>query len=92
MVVSDRASLSDAPSAIETILAHHARRRCLIVNGGVASSSQLYDFEHARRRVYGERLDQLTRWGVLRVAQGVADRVGRAGTRGRPWLWRLRTD
>jgi hypothetical protein len=68
-----------------------AVRQCLAMHAGVASSTQLYDFAHARRRLRGQRLDQLTRWGVLRVAQRIADRISRAGTRGRPWLWRLRT-
>jgi hypothetical protein len=30
------------------------------------------------------------RWSVVRVLNQVADRVGRANTPGRPWIWRLR--
>jgi hypothetical protein len=31
------------------------------------------------------------RWSVRRILDATCDRVGRADTPGRPWLWRLKT-
>jgi hypothetical protein len=39
----------------------------------------------------GWRPSRLNRITVHRVLVKVAERVGRAGTRGRPWLWKLKT-
>jgi hypothetical protein len=62
-------------------------RRAFVVNGPVVSSSTVYDWTHARLR---QGLGCGYRWAVRRILREIAERVGRAGTIGRPWLWRLR--
>jgi hypothetical protein len=60
--------------------------RAFAVHGPVVSSSQLYDWCFA---CDGRRADsQAMRWSVLLDA--TCERVGRAPTIGRPWLWQLR--
>ena len=53
-----------------------AVRRCLDIHGGVASSTQLYDFAHVRRRLRGQRLNQFMRWTVIRAVRRIADPDG----------------
>jgi hypothetical protein len=62
--------------------------RAFIVHGPIVSSSQLYDwcFPHKRR------VRRLHRYSVYVNVRRIADRVGRAGTRGKPWLWKLKAD
>jgi hypothetical protein len=55
----------------------------------VVSSSQLYDWCFPRQR---KVKSELLRYGVWCVLQTVADPIGRAPTRGRPLIWRLRPD
>jgi hypothetical protein len=50
------------------------------------SSSQVYDY--ALARVRGDAWRRRHRWSVTRVLDQLCHRVGRAPTRGRPWLWR----
>ena len=38
----------------------------------------------------GKPINQAERWSIRRILVGVAEPIGRASTRGRPWLWRLR--
>jgi hypothetical protein len=52
------------------------------------SSSEVYDWCYARDR--SRTRSEAMRWSVRRILKVVADRVGRADTPGRPWLWRLR--
>jgi len=40
----------------------------------------------------GERLMRHDYRSARRALQSIAIRVGRAGTRGRPWIWVLRED
>jgi hypothetical protein len=63
-------------------------RRVFAACGPVVSSSQVYDWCFAHKR----KVSQLRRHGVWRILQAVAERVGRAETIGRPWLWRLRNN
>jgi hypothetical protein len=61
-------------------------RRAFMVGGPVLSTSAVYDWTYARRRrLQGNRI-----WSVHRILRERCERVGRAKTRGRPWLWRLR--
>jgi hypothetical protein len=59
-----------------------ARRRLLL---GPASTSQLMIWTHPRG---GKR--QHSRRAVRHVLERIAVRVGRAQTRGNPWIWRLK--
>jgi hypothetical protein len=58
----------------------------------VRSSAEIFDWTFPRRRAAGQRPLQLERYSVWRVLMQVAEVVGRAETRGRPWLWRLRRE
>ena len=60
--------------------------RAFAVGGPVLSSSVIYDWCFARQR----RVSQLRRHGAWRILMAECERVGRAETIGRPWLWRLR--
>jgi hypothetical protein len=64
-----------------------AIRRAFMVGGAELTSSQVYDWAYSRRRSH---LSEAVRWSVHRILRQVADRVGRAPTAGRPWIWRLR--
>ena len=63
-------------------------RRCFIVCGPIVSSSRVYDwcFARDRRRAHSQAM----RWSVRRILDAACERVGRAPTIGRPWLWRLK--
>jgi hypothetical protein len=66
-------------------------RRAFVASGAeVLSGSEIYDWTHARRRVCGKRLPAGVYSRTRRTLATMADRVGRARTRGRSWLWRLR--
>jgi hypothetical protein len=54
------------------------------------SSSEVYDFTHARCRALKEPIPTLHRYSVWRILREIADPVGRSRGPGRPWLWRLR--
>jgi hypothetical protein len=56
---------------------------------GIASTSEVVEWTHARARVRGLCSDNHTR-SARRVLEWIAVRVGRANTIGRPWLWQLR--
>jgi hypothetical protein len=67
-------------------------RRAFVASGAeVLSSSEIYDWTHARRR-HGHHKSMPT--GIysitLRTLRMMADPVERGTTGGRPWLWRLR--
>jgi hypothetical protein len=53
------------------------------------STSEIYDWCYARDRRAAR--SQAMRWSVRRILDATCDRVGRADTPGRPWLWRLKT-
>jgi len=58
------------------------------VGNDYVSTSEVFNWCFPRdRRVSWRRRH---RWSVVRVLNQVADRVGRANTPGRPWIWRLR--
>jgi hypothetical protein len=61
--------------------------RAFMVHGSPLSVSVILDWCYARRR---SGLGSGHYWSVRRVLRQRADRVNRATTRGRPWLWRLR--
>jgi hypothetical protein len=60
------------------------------IGGEVLSASAIYNWTHARRRQAGEPISGGQRQNVRRILERIALRVGRAGTRGRPWLWKLK--
>jgi len=62
-------------------------RRAFIAHGPVLNSSDVYRWcKRWRAREFG----QWERWSIVRILDVVADRVGRATTIGRPWIWRLK--
>jgi hypothetical protein len=67
-------------------------RRAFAACGEVLSSSEVYDWTHARHRAHGQLVRQRERHGVWLILRQVAEPVGRAETIGRPWLWRLKGD
>jgi hypothetical protein len=60
--------------------------RAFDIHGPVASGSVIYEW--CRR--WNGRDGRPWRWSIIRILLKDAERVGRAPTRGRPWLWRLR--
>jgi hypothetical protein len=69
-------------------------RRCFIANGyDVVSTSELMEWAHGLSRYRGKtsfrhRQDQSR--ATVRAAERLAVRVGRAKSRGSPWLWQWR--
>jgi hypothetical protein len=57
----------------------------------VLTSSEIYDSCYVKRRMLGQPIDRPYRWSVVRILRQIADRIGRAPTHGRPWIWRLKT-
>ena len=53
------------------------------------SSSEIYDCTMVDRNTGWQRLQRLS---VQRALRGLCDRVGRADTPGRPWIWKLRAE
>jgi hypothetical protein len=69
-----------------------AIRRVFMASGAeVLNSTEIYDWAHGRRR-FGRRKSMP--FGIysrtLRTLRAMCEPVGRAPTRGSPWLWRLR--
>jgi hypothetical protein len=62
--------------------------RRAFVGHRLRTSSQVYDY--ALARVRGDFWRRRHRWSVHRILRQLCDRVCRAPTIGRPWLWRLR--
>ena len=56
--------------------------RCFALFGPEVSASRLLDWCYVRRRRH--------RWSMVRILRQIADRIGRAPTIGRPWIWRLK--
>jgi hypothetical protein len=52
------------------------------------TSSEIYDWCYARDR--SRTHSEAMRWSVRRILDATCDRLGRADTRGNPWLWRLK--
>jgi hypothetical protein len=67
-----------------------AALRSLPARGEVRSSTEIYNWTHARQRQYGEQVRQRERHSVWRILMQIAEPIGRAETIGRPWLWRLK--
>jgi hypothetical protein len=63
--------------------------RAFIAAGPVVSSTQVYDWAFARRPQM--RRSHFSRRRVWQLLQQIAEKVGRAPTIGRPWLWRLKS-
>ena len=66
--------------------------RRAFVGGEVRSSTEIYNWTHARQRQHGEPVRQRERRSVRRILLEVAEPIGRAETIGRPWLWRLKRE
>ena len=58
--------------------------------GPELTTSQVYDWTFIGRPHM--RRSALSRRRVWQLLCEIADPVGRAGTRGQPWLWRLKPD
>jgi hypothetical protein len=65
--------------------------RRAFVGRDVLTSSEVYESCYARKRLLGERISQRHCHSVWLILRRVADQIGRGSTRGRPWLWRLKT-
>src|SRR5262249_20565391 len=64
-------------------------RRAFEACGPRLSASLVYDWARRWQRRHDEkRINQRERYSIVRVLMTMAVRDGRAGTRGRPWLWR----
>jgi hypothetical protein len=64
-------------------------RRAFEACGPRLSASLVYDWARRWQRRHDEkRINQRERYSIVRVLITMAVRDGRAGTRGRPWLWR----
>jgi hypothetical protein len=61
--------------------------RAFIAHGDVVSATDIYRW---CQRWQSARFGMPERWSIVRVLRRVAEPVGRATTRGRPWLWRPR--
>lgn len=59
---------------------------------GTASTGEIMQWTCAMKLHRGERLMRHDYRSARRALQSIAIRVGRAGTRGRPWIWVLRED
>jgi hypothetical protein len=67
-----------------------ALRRCFLALGPVVPADVLYSWARRwPRSLDGQRINQRERHSIVRVLVVMAERVGRASTPGRPWLWRL---
>jgi hypothetical protein len=62
-------------------------QRAFMAGGPVLSASVIFDWAYARGR---GRLQSNRRWSVHRILRERCEPVGRARSRGRPILWRLR--
>jgi hypothetical protein len=68
-----------------------AVQRCFFFHGPIVDGGTIHRFCRSwPRQVDDWRLSKLNRITVHRVLLRVAEPIGRATTRGRPWLWRLR--
>jgi hypothetical protein len=67
--------------------------RAFYTHGPIVSATVLYDWcrRWSRCHDYGP-ISQCERWSIVRVLCQVAEPAGRATTRGRPVLWRLRNN
>jgi hypothetical protein len=64
--------------------------RRAFIDHPLPSSSEVYDFTHAKCRALKQPIPTLHRYSVWRVLREIADPVARSRGPGRPWLWRLR--
>jgi hypothetical protein len=63
-------------------------QRAFMVSGTTTlSTSAIYDWTMRDRNTGWQRMQRRSVWRALHQ---VADRVGRADTPGKPWIWRLR--
>jgi len=62
------------------------RRAFLVAGKPVLSSSEIYKWVYPGKRKHG----WFERWNAFVVLRAACHRVGRASTRGQPWLWKLR--
>jgi hypothetical protein len=63
-----------------------AARRALLVGNGLTTTAEAARWGYARRQRLGSHHYEHMR----RALSGIADKVGRAPTGGRPWVWKLR--
>jgi hypothetical protein len=63
-------------------------RRAFIAHGDEVSASDIYRW---CKRWQAREFGQWERWSITRVLMTMADQIGRASTRGNPWIWRLKT-
>src|SRR4051812_26579192 len=79
-----------APAAGRGRIQIQIKRAFAAAGSDTLSSSAVFDW--ALVRVRRDDWRRRHRWSVIRVLRELCDPVGRAGTRGRPILWRLKPD
>src|SRR5262245_7383915 len=62
----------------------------LFARNGDLSTSDVLEWTHATKRLLHQRIGDSERRNVRRVLDQIAQRIGRAGSIGRPILWRLK--
>jgi hypothetical protein len=63
-------------------------RRALLVLGGNATTSEVIEWTCCRKRLLqGRRIERHDYRAARHALERVALRVGRATSRGRPWIW-----
>jgi hypothetical protein len=68
-----------------------AARRALRAHGGIATTAQAVEWAYVRKIVMRKRRIESSDYRhVRRALSEIAERVGRAGGRGRPIVWQLR--
>ena len=66
-------------------------QRALLALGGTATTSQVIGWTCCSKRlVHGRRIERHDYRAARQALDRIAERIGRAKTIGRPWLWRLK--
>ena len=69
-----------------------AARRAFIIGNGETTTGELADLAYALRKHQGKQVRPQHYQHLRDVLDEIADRIGRAGGRGRPLVWRLRNN
>jgi len=66
-------------------------QRGLLTLGGTMTTSQAVEWAYCRKRLLqGRRIERHDYRAARRALDHIAERIGRAKTIGRPWIWRLK--
>jgi hypothetical protein len=66
--------------------------RALIAHNGPITTTVAAEYAYALRQYQGRRLTSRHYAYLRRALDRIADRIGHGRGRGRPWLWRSRSD